>query len=79
MKTKGSDEETTSSLNSVRLKFRVPQGRVSSLLEMMNYLQLNFNTLQLELTATDGEMSEQNYEDKIKETLNQLGIDAADE
>ena len=63
----------------VSLKFTVPQGRVSSLLGMMNFLQSNFNTLQIELTATDGEMSEQEYEDKIKEGLDQLGVDAVDE
>ena len=64
---------------SVRLKFTVPQGQVSSLMGMMNLLQSNFNTLQIELTATDGEMSEQEYEDKIKEALDQLGVDAVDE
>jgi hypothetical protein len=41
----------------------------------MNLLQLNFNNLQIELQATDGEMSEQDYEDKIKEAFAQLGID----
>ena len=64
---------------SVRLKFTVPQGRVSSLMGMMNLLQSNFNTLQIELTASDGEMSEQEYEDKIKEGLDQLGVDAVDQ
>ena len=63
----------------MRLKFTVPQGQVSSLMGMMNLLQSNFNTLQIELTATDGEMSEQEYEDKIKEGLDQLGVDAVDQ
>ena len=69
-------DEQSDTRTRVHLQFRVPQGGVSPLLEMMNYLQLNFNTLQLELTATDGEMSEQDYEDKIKEALDQLGIDS---
>lgn len=59
----------------VQLEFTLPQGQVSSLMGMMNLLQREFNTLQIKLTATDGEMSEQDYEDKIKEALNQLGID----
>ena len=46
---------------------------------MMNLLQRDFSTLQIELTATDGEMSEQDYEDQIKEALDQLGIDAVEE
>ena len=59
----------------VQLEFTLPQGQVSSLMGVMNLLQREFNTLQIKLTATDGEMSEQDYEDKIKEALNQLGID----
>ena len=46
---------------------------------MMNLLQRDFSTLQIELIATDGEMSEQDYKDKIKEALDQLGIDAVEE
>jgi hypothetical protein len=61
--------------NAVRLKFAVPKGKVSGLMGVMNLLQSNFNSLQLELLATGGEMSEQDYEDKIKEAFVQLGID----
>ncbi len=61
------------------MQFTVPQGQLSSLMGMMNLLQRDFSTLQIELTATDGEMSEQDYEDKIKEALDQLGIDAVEE
>ena len=77
--TKPSDDQTPKSRKSVRLKFTVPQGKVSSLMGMMNQLQNKFSMVQLELTATDGEMSEQDYEDKIKETLDQLGVDAVEE
>ncbi len=62
----------------VQLEFTLPQGKVSSIMGMMNLLQAEFNTLQIKLTATDGEMSEQDYEEKIKETLNQIGIEADD-
>ncbi len=61
------------------MQFTVPQGQLSSLMGMMNLLQRDFSTLQIELTATDGEMSEQDYEDQIKEALDQLGIDAVEE
>ena len=63
------------SRTSVQLEFTLPQGQVSSLMGVMNLLQREFNNLQIKLTATGGEMSEQDYEDKIKEALNQLGID----
>ena len=54
--TKPSDDQTPKSRKSVRLKFTVPQGKVSSLMGMMNQLQNKFSMVQLELTATDGEM-----------------------
>ena len=61
--------------NEVRLKFTVPKGKVSGPMGVMNLLQSNFKALQIELLATGGEMSEQDYEDKIKEAFVQLGID----
>ena len=69
------DEPDTDSRTYVQLEFTLPHGQASSLMGMMNLLQREFNTLQIKLTATDGEMSEQDYEDKIKEALDQLGID----
>ena len=39
----------------------------------MNLLQSNFDSLQIELLATEGQMSDQDYEDKIKEAFVQLG------
>ena len=61
--------------NEVSLKFTIPKGQVSGIMGVMNLLQSNFNNLQIELRATDGKMSEQDYEDKIKEAFDQLGID----
>ena len=59
----------------VRLQFTVPKGQVSGLMGVMNLLQLNFDNLQIELRASGGEISEQDYENKIKEAFAQLGID----
>ena len=61
--------------DSVRLKFSIPKGKVSGLMGVMNLLQSNFDNLQIELLATKGQMSNQDYEDKIKEAFVQLGID----
>ena len=55
--------------NSVHLKFTIPKGKVAGLMGVMNLLQLNFDSLQIELLATEGQMSNQDYEDKIKEPL----------
>ncbi len=59
----------------IRLQFTVPKGKVAGLMGVMNLLQANFDSLRIDLRASDGEMPEQDYEDKIKEAFAQLGID----
>jgi len=59
----------------VHLKFQVPKGKVSQIMGVMNLLQSKFGSLQIEITATEGQISEQDYEDKIKESFRQLGIE----
>jgi len=59
----------------VYLKFKIPKGRIYDILRTMNLLQSKFNTLEIELTAKDGSISEQAYENVIKETFRQLEID----
>ena len=61
--------------NSVQLQFLVPKGKVSSIMGVMNLLQAKFETLEINLLAKNGSISEQDFEDKIKETFRQLGID----
>jgi hypothetical protein len=59
----------------VYLKFKIPKGHIYDILRLMNLLQTKFNTLEIELTAKDGSISEQDYENTIKETFRQLNID----
>jgi len=68
-------EPTSDGRNSVHLKFTIPKGKVAGLMGVMNLLQSNYDNLQIELLATEGQMSNQDYEDKIKEAFVQLGID----
>ncbi len=63
----------------VQLKFQVPKGKVASIMGAMNLLQSKFETLEIELIAKDGAISEQDYEDKIMETFRQLGIELKEE
>ncbi len=60
---------------SIKLRFTIPRGKVANIMGVMNFLQSRFNTLEVELHAKDGSISEQDYEDKIKETFRQLGIE----
>jgi len=59
----------------VYLKFKIPKGRIYDILRTMNLLQSKFNTLEIELTAKDGSISEQAYENAIRETFRQLNIE----
>ena len=61
--------------NEVSLKFTIPKGQVSGIMGVMNLLQSHFDNLEVELRATNGEISDQDYEGKIKETFEQLDID----
>jgi len=42
---------------------------------LMNFLQQKYQSLNLQIKATDGAMSDGELADRIKETLKQLGID----
>ncbi len=64
---------------SIKLRFRVPKGKVANIMGVMNLLQSKFETLEIGLMAKDGAISEQDYEDKIKETFRQLGIEWSEE
>lgn len=63
----------------VSLKFDVPRGKVNDIMRIVNYLQEKFNSITFEIEAKDGEISESDYENKVEETLNQLGIVLKDE
>ncbi len=58
----------------VVLKFRIPRGKIANLMGVMNFLQSKFENLELELIATGGAISEQDYEDKIMEAFRQIGV-----
>jgi hypothetical protein len=61
-------------MDQLLLEFDVPRGKVSQIMNMMNYLQSKFNSLNIAIKAVDGSISEDDYINKIKETLKQLGI-----
>jgi len=63
----------------VHLRFTVPKGKVSGLMGVMNLLQHKFGRLEVVLGAAEGEISEQEYEDKILEAFRQLGIQVVEE
>jgi len=62
-------------MESLRLRFLVPKGKVSSLMGLLNFLQLKFDRMGLELSVEDGAISERDYEEKVIETFRQIGVD----
>ncbi len=58
----------------IHLRFSVPKGKVSNIMGIMNFLQNKFNSLEVELTAKEGGITKQEFEDKIEEAFRQLGI-----
>lgn len=62
----------------VYLGFKLPKGKVSSLLGIMNYLQSRFDVLDVKLDAHMGSISKQEYEEKILEGFRQMGVELQD-
>jgi len=59
----------------IKLHFSVPRGKISSIMGLMNFIQSKFEKLDVTLSASEGSITNEEIEDKIKETFMQLGID----
>jgi hypothetical protein len=59
----------------LNFNFTVPKGKVASLMGVLNYLQSKYERMDLSLHLDKGQMSEQEFEDKVKEAFRQMGID----
>ena len=59
---------------SVRLRFTVPSGKVSQMSQHVNALQAQFKNIRIELTTSDGEISEMDYE-QLKADFLESGIE----
>ncbi len=61
-------------MHELSLKFSIPRGKIAQLMGVMNFLQSKFQSLEIEIKAKGGSISESEYADKIKEAMKQLGI-----
>jgi len=61
---------------SIDLKLDVPSGKLSDVVRMVNYIKSVFNQVdvKVEIFSKNGEMLKSDYEDKIKEAINQASI-----
>lgn len=62
-------------LKQLSFNFTVPKGKVASLMGVLNYLQSKYDHMDISLHLDGGQMTEQEYEDKVKEAFRQMGID----
>lgn len=46
---------------------------------VMNLLQSKFARMDVTLSVNDGQLSEQDYEDKVREAFRQMGVEAREE
>lgn len=59
----------------VHLKFKIPEGKVSDVMFILKFLQNKFKDLKISIDATNGSITIEEYENKVKEALEQLGIE----
>ena len=60
--------------DSIHLKFRIPHGKVSDVMILIKYIQSKFPELEIVIDAKGGTMTKEEYENKVKEALMQMGV-----
>ncbi len=65
----------------IYLKISPPSGKLSEIIRLINYIKSRFNnvSMRMEIDAKEGRISETEYEDKIKEALDQIGASIEEE
>ena len=58
----------------IDIRFTLPQGKVSNVAQYISQLQTSFQNMQIELKASDSEISSDTYEE-LKEKFLELGIE----
>ncbi len=59
----------------LNFSFEIPKGKVANLMGVLNFLQSRYNRMKISLIVQEGKLSDQEYEDKVKEAFRQMGID----
>jgi len=60
-------------LDHITVNFEIPLGKVSDILGMLNFIRQKYNKVEININATNGEMKEEDYINKVEETLRQIG------
>jgi hypothetical protein len=68
-------ENLSSGHQEIDLSFDVPRGKISQIMGILNLLQQKFGSMHLTVRAQKGTISEDDYVNKIKEALKQIGVE----
>lgn len=71
----GGFQTSLTDMKALRLSFTIPMGKVSNILGVMNFLTNRFKKVDITIDAQEGALSEQDYENKIKEAFEQIGVE----
>ena len=78
----GADDETTRSssgaIERLDLTFHLPKGKSSDVMRIVNYLHEKYQDIQLKISASEGSITQQEYDNKIAEAFEQAGIEIND-
>lgn len=66
---------TQGAFTQLMLNFELPKGKVSSLMGILNFLQSRYNRMRITLNVEQGNLSEQEFEEKIREAFRQIGVE----
>jgi len=65
-------------MESLNLSFRLPKGKASDVMRIVNYLHEKYQNIQLTISASEGSITKQEFENKIAEAFEQAGIEIND-
>lgn len=68
-------EHPPSGFTQLSLNFDLPKGKVSSLMGVLSFLQSRYSRMRITLSVEQGYLTEQEFEDKIREAFRQMGIE----
>lgn len=73
--TTGSDSRGGNAITNLELNFKAPKGKISDIMRIINYMQTKFESIEFKIKATDGSLTESEYENRIVEAFDQMEID----
>jgi len=78
---KGEGPHEKNKYRSISLKLNVPTGKLSDIVWMVNYIKSKFEqvNIKVEISSKGGEISLSDYEDKIKEAIEQANVSIEEE